>query len=284
MDTRNVILTGLQRSGTTLACHLLNKLDDTVALDEPMSVGKLTRLGGAAFVCGEVKRFFGEMRRSLLAGGTAISKHLGGQVPDNHIGARTAAGEARESFATRGLITADKPLTEDFVLCIKHPSVFTAALAELSKGFPCYAMVRNPLPVMLSWNSVSFPVTEGHVPAAERLRPELAAKLAKMADPLDRQVCILDWFFATYDAVLPASCIIRYEDLVASGGAALAVVRAEAARLGEKLENKNRNPFYDRKLIPVLGQALLESEGAYWKFYSRESVEELLGDWGGRCR
>jgi UDP-N-acetylmuramoylalanine-D-glutamate ligase len=34
---RNIAITGLGQSGTTLACHLLNKVHDTVALSEPMA-------------------------------------------------------------------------------------------------------------------------------------------------------------------------------------------------------------------------------------------------------
>ena len=35
MRARDVLLTGLPRVGTTLACHLLNTLPDAVGLDEP---------------------------------------------------------------------------------------------------------------------------------------------------------------------------------------------------------------------------------------------------------
>ena len=37
---RNIVITGPGRSGTTLTCHLLNKLPNTVALSEPINPGK----------------------------------------------------------------------------------------------------------------------------------------------------------------------------------------------------------------------------------------------------
>ena len=43
-NLRNVVLTGLPRSGTTLACHLLNKLPDTVAVLEPFEAGRFAGL------------------------------------------------------------------------------------------------------------------------------------------------------------------------------------------------------------------------------------------------
>src|SRR5689334_16285425 len=39
---RDVLVTGLPRSGTTLTCHLLQKLPDTVALHEPMDFHKFS--------------------------------------------------------------------------------------------------------------------------------------------------------------------------------------------------------------------------------------------------
>ena len=36
MRENDVVITGLPRGGTTLACELLNAVENTVALDEPM--------------------------------------------------------------------------------------------------------------------------------------------------------------------------------------------------------------------------------------------------------
>jgi hypothetical protein len=69
---------------------------------------------------------------------------------------------------------------------------------------------------------------------------------------------------------------LRYEDIVSSGGQALKVVHPAAGELGEPLESKNLNPLYDRREVLHLGERLLQSEGAYWNFYSRESVEKIL--------
>jgi len=42
MDRKNIILTGIPRSGTTLVCHLLNILYDTNALQEPKAGKKIS--------------------------------------------------------------------------------------------------------------------------------------------------------------------------------------------------------------------------------------------------
>ena len=51
-----------------------------------------------------------------------------------------------------------------------------------------------------------------------------------------------------------------------------------AAERDEPLENKNLNPLYagqGEKML-LYGERLLASEGAYWEFYSKEDVEEIL--------
>ena len=46
----NIVLTGLPRSGTTLACRLLNLLPDTVALHEGPPLGSEVIVKGVPFV------------------------------------------------------------------------------------------------------------------------------------------------------------------------------------------------------------------------------------------
>ncbi len=80
---RNIVITGPGRSGTTLTCHLLNKLPNTVALSEPINPGKYTdRLPDNEAVADGIRDFYREQRRMALNRGTVLSKHVG-VVPDN---------------------------------------------------------------------------------------------------------------------------------------------------------------------------------------------------------
>ena len=69
---------------------------------------------------------------------------------------------------------------------------------------------------------------------------------------------------------------MRYEDICRSRGKALQVIVPEASGFDEPLEIKNLNPLYPRDKVLSFGQRLLESEGAYWNFYTRESVREII--------
>lgn len=298
---RTALLTGVPRSGTTLVCHLLNQLPDVVALHEPIPLSGLRGRGTRRTLRRDVladrlDAFLAEARASLLREGTAVSKQREGRVPDNPIGApgalasgaswrtrlrrasRRLRGQAplRRGQVTRGLLRVAKPLSPDFLLCAKHPSLYTALLEELVPRHPVFAVVRNPLAVLASWNSVEFGVSRGRARAAERLDAQLARRLAGIPETHARQLALLDWFFRRLRDQLPRGNVLRYEEIVASRGAALRRVAGRELPACADLESLNHNKLYDAALMRSLGERLLDREGAWWSFYSPASVEQLL--------
>jgi len=241
-----------------------------------MRVKNFARLKDHAEIGQAIERFCDEQRESIRTRKRAISKNAEGAVPDNPYGADLTNTGLRQSVVSRGEIVVDKELSQDFALVVKHISAFTAVLGELVKRFPVYVVIRNPLATLSSWGSIDFNLQRGHIPAAERLDPELEAKLATIENALERQIYLLDWFHGHFRRHLPEECIIRYESVVESGGRALSVVRPEAKNLSELLESRNKSKLYDRQRILLISERLLKSEGAYWESYSKESVERLL--------
>lgn len=275
-NNNNIILTGVPRSGTTLTCHLLNKIPNTVALHEPMDVGELAKYNNHSLACDRIGAFFEQMRRSILKSKKAVTKQVNGKVPDNPVASKYSASGLRASIASHTEIIIENKLETNFTLIIKHPSAFTALLDVLVVRFPVYAVIRNPLSILTSWNSVEFPVQTGHAPAAENLDIQLKKALTKIEDRIERQLYLLSWFFKRYEQLLPHDSIICYEHIVSSGGKALSVIIPDAKMLDEKLESRNRNDLYDTKLMHLLGERLLKTDGAYWNFYSKGSIEMLL--------
>ncbi len=275
MEQENIILTGIPRSGTTLTCHLLNKLPQTVALHEPMNVGQFSKLESHKVICQEIKKFFQEARASISSRNEVLSKNILGAVPDNTFGETRAQSGLRQSKHRLGLIKVKKELDPGFFLVIKHPAAFTALLHELVHFFPCYSVIRNPLSVLASWSSVSMHVENGHAPAAEDLDAELRRVLVCLGDKTARQLHLLSWFYEQYQRYIPANRILRYEDLISSGGANLRAITPHAQALCEPLESRNSNPLYDQRVLQSIGNKLLATEGAYWQFYTKESVELL---------
>jgi hypothetical protein len=275
----DIILTGIARSGTTLACSLLNKLPQCVALHEPMHHAELAELSYPQGYLDGIAAFFASQRESLLECGTAVSKGRDGQVPDNPFGSIRMESGLRQSLCRNQVIRFEKALHADFRLVVKHPNFFTATLDVLRTRYPCYAIVRNPLGVLLSWHSVKANVNQGRIQAGEAFDANLKAALAAEPDRLTRQLIILRWCYSRYATLLPRDHVIRYEELVASGGRALKVIDPAAELLSEPLDNRNMNTLYDSELVRVLAARLLDNEAIYGEFYSRAEVERLCAEW-----
>ena len=289
----DIVLTGIPRSGTTLSCHLLNKLPDVVALHEPIvwdlaAAAKPDRAG----VCRQIDAFFQDTRRSLRQSQSVFSKQLDGAVPDNPMSEPPLLGRfvpnrllevpalrrlgLRTERVSRKEISIAKSLGPDFNLVIKHTGPFTALLRPLSKTYRCYAIVRNPLSVLLSWNGINVALRDGRMHEAERLDARLAFRLAEETERFERQIALLDWFFVQYERELSGEHIVRYEDIIVTRGRALQVAVRGASTLDEPLVSKNDNTLYDQDLWPILKEKLLGTDGAFWRFYSKDCVETLF--------
>jgi hypothetical protein len=246
-----------------------------------LAVEQFPLLSGPNAVGDVVDGFARATRQSLLRDGTAMSSQIDGRVPDDPVSGVVDGSGLRPMVAELGQIQIDRELGDDFPLVIKQPGAFTAALPELVARFACYAVVRNPLAVLGSWNSTQLHVRSGHAPVPELLDPGLAEAVGTPGDRWDRQLTLLEWFYDRYLALLPDDRVIRYEDVVASGGRALAVIAEDAAGLREPLQSRNLNSLYDRDLMLKLGERLLERDGAVWHYYPRSSVESLMDQLSG---
>ncbi len=264
----NIILAGIPRSGSTLVCHLLGKLSNTVALHEPLDPASIEVTSDEDFVT-LISDFFMHQREMILTQGVAMSKSLKGRVPDNHIGEFDQKSGKRVDILDGSRITLDKRFDADFLLAIKQPGMFTAMLPVLVHKFDCYATIRNPLAVLQSWNSVDMAVTNGYAPAAEKFDDRLKNNLKENQDVFQRQLILLSWFFEKIDASLPQKNIIRYEEVVDTGGKCLTSITPLANSLKERLDTKNNNPLYDTVLKQRLKKMLLAADGFFWKYYSK---------------
>jgi hypothetical protein len=283
-----LLLTGLPRGGTTLACELLNQVPDVYALDEPMDVGSLVRRatldedrdGGEPrvqvdLISSEVREFAIGQRRSIETRGLAVTKHVDGQVRGAKVTDARGADGFRVRLVEHGTVPVPRPGVPGFTLVIKHPVVFTALLEHLQRHFPVYAVVRNPLSVLASWDTITAALREGQPKLLDILAPRTARELAETADMLERRVRLLLWFFDSYATLLAPERVVRYEDIVDSGGSALQAVVPAAAGLRVDLVSRNAAAVYDRAQMHAAAR-MLRREGAHWRYYTQEDVDEVL--------
>jgi hypothetical protein len=289
----NIVLTGIPRSGTTLTCYLLNQVPDTVALHEPYNPFYTARPGTThSDLVAMIDAFFETTRVQLLRDGTARSKQLDGRIPDNPKGdygslvrlvpnrllGRPLFGRAllRKRRVEHGLVRFDKPLTDDFTLCVKHNAAYTVLLDTLIKRYRCFVIVRNPVAVIGSWNSIDFDLRRGDMTITDRLDPQLAAALDDEPDRLDRQCLIVEWYFRRYRALVSRDQLIRYEDLVADPTATIRRVCPDAPVVNLQLASKNTNRAYNRSLMRSVAERLADRPSAVWDFYPPHLLIEPL--------
>ena len=277
---RDIVITGPGRSGTTLTCHLLNKLPDTIALSEPMTPDQFAdRLPDHEAVVDGIEDFYRRMRRMALKRGKVISKHVDGVVPDNTKG---MVDGVRQRIAKKGKIDVGKELSPEFCLAIKQVGMYNALLPTLARRFSCFAIIRNPIAIRASSLSVKSQRKERRAtPSAlvrydEGVSRRLEENKKGGSDAVDNWILRVHLVFERYQKLLPPDHIIRYEDIVASRGKALEVIVPAARELDEPLESQNKNPLYSRDKMLRYGERLLASEGAFWNFYTRESAQEIL--------
>ena len=121
---------------------------------------------------------------------------------------------------------------------------------------------------------------EGRLPFGEAFDPTLKQTLASESGCLERQLIILRWYFAKYAKLLPAKHVIKYEELVESGGRALDVIDPEARTLDWPLANRNASRLYDENLIDQLAGRLAADPSIYEPFYRARDIQELQANWG----
>ena len=163
---RTWLLIGVPRSGTSLCCRLAGDLPDTVALSEPIgrkAFGGMDTRGA----CARIGDFAEQARARIQAERRVPSIQVEGRLDDNRTASRHTEAGLRRLRGERGEIAIGKPLSARFTLLIKHNALFAALLPRLTESFSCLALVRNPLSVLASWQTVDLPVHRGRIPAGE---------------------------------------------------------------------------------------------------------------------
>ena len=273
MTSRTWLLCGVPRSGTSLCCRLTAGAPDTVALSEPIKPATLDADPEAA--CAGIRRFADAARAGLLVHRRAWSVQVAGRLDDNPVSDAPSAVGPRPPRGARGNVRFDKPLSAGFTLVIKHNALFAALLGRLAEAFPVLAIVRNPVATLASWQTVDLPVRGGRVPQGERFDAELRRRLEMAPDTLRRQVAVLDWFLGRFRDHVPHARILRYEDVVSSGGGALFQRLGTAAPPAQPLAGRNANALYRAETADALLAALQAGDRCWSPWYSDTDCERV---------
>lgn len=272
MMRNDIVLTGLARSGTTLVVSILNRLENVVALHEPINFTRYPLTPERAV--DDLQKYFRVSRDEILSAGQIDGKLVNGGG-GNSFGEKLNNFGLRKSIDYYGIIEINKSLVNDFLFVVKHPMAFTALVGVLSSAFPVFALIRNPLSVLASWNSIDHSLIDGRAPQAELRDSFLKSRLDDESDFLNRQLIVLDWAFGQYGKFLSASSIIRYEQVILTEGKCLDVIVKNARALSEPISSRNANGLYNLTMLDNWFDRMLIRGGAWLDFYSERKIKEM---------
>ncbi|WP_363321928.1 sulfotransferase [Phreatobacter sp.] len=216
--TREMIVTGLPRGGTTLVAALIDASENALCLSEPPHhVDLHTRAGSADHFAEQVALDLRDLRVKLSQGGTVIDR-------------RTADGKAVTNYFSGTRDDQNRPASYDLVewrapsvdkntiIASKHNGLYLSALTEFAKTtLKIICVLRDPASAIRSWQSIpDIPVSHGKMPAAEKFWPSIYNRTEITASLLERQVLICESIFARIHNLGNRSITIKYEDIVQS--------------------------------------------------------------------
>lgn len=274
MKENVLLLTGIPRSGSTLATWLLNQTDNCVALNEALPVNEWLSMNQDE-ILEDLTWKIHQNRQVIFKEKVAVMKQSGSSLPTNSFSTFTNNEGLRESVVSIGEVPINKDLDEDFLLVIKHNAAFAALLPSLIHHYKCVGIIRNPLAVLLSWQTLEIPVRYGMTPIGQGLDRKLESLLADCSCVTEKQWTILNWFYISYFENLTPEAIVTYEDIIATNGRIIGELTGKPLSSSLYLKNKNTNPLYPSAQVQELTEMLLDRNGLYMKFYTEKQILEL---------
>ncbi len=262
-DAQNVLITGIPRSGTTLAAAMLDGLENSVCFSEPQwQVDWLEQ---------QIDRK--EYAQKVLDDFTHIRK----KIRNNEIiqDRRNEDGRSLTNYFNRQRTTQyvlkamDKDLEPGYLLATKHNAHYSAILDILSYAeIPILVIIRHPVPTILSWLSLNLPISGGRLPAGERLSHEIKMIVESSEDILVKQVLIFDEFCKQYKRCQQHIHLLTYEEIVSDNQVFSKLFgRANIAPI--LIKNANQNPAYEHHLAEKI-KAVIRKHATHIDIYYPE--------------
>ncbi len=209
------LITGIPRSGTTLAATILDCYNDVVCLSEPPDHANIFDLSDSADdYADRLQRWMADRHSQICKNGEFLDRRNShGQTITNYF----SANRTKQRVAIDTLTTVVRSgLSEQFFLCAKHNGLYAGVLPQLLRSghFKVVSIVRHPVPVVASWQSLKLPISNGRLPAAERYWPAMQGLTGSERPLVEKQLLIFELLcrrFLEYGSDL---LLLRYEDLV----------------------------------------------------------------------
>lgn len=265
-DTRNIILTGVPRSASTLILKLLGGEDQAVCLDEPDWLKEIrSKTPKKNLIPQQIYQCLSDLRRDVQSGKKIklnFSKNTG-KISENHF-ERSDNAIIKTKLTQKVLISQE--MFESFWI-VKSNVFFTAIIDLLinSGEFKIIATIRNPISVIMSWRSLEFSLSRGKSMIAEKYNEEFKA-IHSHPNLLVRQVLIADWFYKKYKLFENKIEVLKYEEWVEDIQVLSQIYPGLRIQSNLELENKNNSNQYNQGEYEQI-KCALKQYGEHYKYF-----------------
>lgn len=265
-ESDNVLLTGIPRSGSTLALKLISDKKRVIGFDEPVWLKEVRKLPDAQQVPDNLLKKIQNLRGQVKKG-FPVNMNFGKgtlELADNHFD-RLNNGLVKTKESRDVILDVS---TYDQIWVLKSNIFFTALLKQLidSGYFKLVVTIRDPLAVIKSWRSLNFSLSHGRSMIAEKY--DSSSKIfVDTDDVLIKQVLLLDWMFKKYLDNYKDIHIFKYEDIVNNPSIIQQNLGFGSVKQYTQLNSRNNNHFYDHSETNEIKTCLLKYGQYYKNFY-----------------
>lgn len=270
---RSIAVTGIPRGGTTLLGSLINGLENSYCISEPMAIEEQLHLSVTPEdFLGRTRVFFEEQRRGILATGKAVNRiGIDGRPITNYFRRDSCKSIVHEYVEAEEAVIVQN---DKFLLAVKHNAHFLSILPLLCNApdISVIGIIRHPVPTILSWRSLDLPISYGRLPSGEKFWPELHEIASSDSDILLKQVMIYELIAERLLAFKEHIHLLCYESLVNDPGQ-LSTLLNQQFKASVTFQSRNRSKEYNWGEIREISAVLQSHAPNALRLYSMDDLD-----------
>jgi hypothetical protein len=257
MSKNTTLITGIPRSGTSLVLKLIYLDSSNICFSEPTFIKEIKAISKSKKdISDNLNKKIIEIR-DCIKGGKPLEFRVGkdDKISDNYF-TKACNNTTRKKTSKFKKIILKKKFSQNKIF-IKNNLLFTSCIAELSKQYKIIAIIRNPISIIQSWQSLDLPISKGVVKSGLKYSSSLK-NISGDEGLLIKQIKIIDWFYNQY--LVNKVTLIKYENFIES----------PKESLNNWIDKKTSLPRLSQKKIEfsnVLEKENLKVIKAYSKLY-----------------
>lgn len=266
---KNILITGIPRSGTSLVSSLVAKNCDSVVFSEPDWLKDIRlQSNHCKDFASNLSSMISTLRSNIINGRSLKLKYNNNtlSIPSNYYLRNNADDliiDKKETEVVFDKCYANNPFY------IKSNAQFTSCLKELiqTDKFKIFCIIRNPVSCIMSWRSLNIPVSHGRMKIAEKYSHTFRDKTKNLQNLMQKQVAIVDWHYQIYSKYAEHINIIKYEELVSSTRTIIEqIINSNACDI-PTLKSKNSSTHYKLEEVNLIVDQLKKAGEFYKEFY-----------------